>query len=74
MRVQKLFEAINRELKENKIQHVQALFRTKDGQLCIKFVSVDNDQYKTKVKAIADRYCESLNLIDETKTTLTYAI
>lgn len=74
MRIQKLFEAINQELVDNKLQHVQALFRLKDGRRCIKFVSVDNDQYKARVKAIADRYCESLYLIDETKTTLTYAI
>ena len=74
MRVSELFKAINKELKKNKIQHVQALFRVRNGRRCMQFVSVDTPTYKEKVKAIADRYCESLDFIDETKTTITYLI
>lgn len=65
-----LFDAIRRELIENKIRHVQALFKMKDARRCIKFVSVDTDRYKSKVKEIASRY--PLELKYESKTTLTY--
>lgn len=61
------------------LRHVQMLVgscRTDDGErhLCVKFLYLDNDNYKKKVKAITDRYCESLTLRKETKTTVTYML
>lgn len=62
------------QLKERKMQHVQALLRHIDGRLCIKFVSVDNDKLKDKVKALASELCESLEFYSESETTITYLI
>lgn len=69
-----LIRYIIEQLKERKMQHVQALLRHTDGKLCIKFVSVDNDKLKNNVKALASELCESLEFYSESKTTITYLI
>lgn len=69
-----LIKYIIEQLKERKMQHVQALLRHTNGRLCIKFVSVDNDKLKDKVKALANELCESLEFYSESKTTITYLI
>lgn len=69
-----LIRYIIEQFKERKMQHVQALLRHADGRLCIKFVSVDNDKLKDKVKALAGELCESLEFYSESKTTITYLI
>ena len=69
-----LIKYIVEQLKERKMQHVQALLRHTDGRLCIKFVSVDNDKLKDKVKVLASELCESLEFYSESKTTITYLI
>lgn len=74
MKKANLVRYITEQLKERKMQHVQALLRTVDGRLRIKFVSVDNDKLKDKVKALADELCESLKFYSESKTTITYLI
>ena len=71
-----LIEAIKKELVEAKAKHVQCLVRfdKKNHQICIKFTSIDSPVYEKKIDEIANRYCESLMLIKQTKTTRTYAI
>lgn len=69
-----LIKYIIEQLKERKMQHVQVLLRPADGRLCIKFVSVDNDKLKDKVKELAGELCESLEFYEESKTTITYLI
>ena len=69
-----LIRYIIEQLKERKMQHVQALLRHTNGRLCIKFVSVDNDKLKDKVKGLAGELCESLEFYSESKTTITYLI
>ena len=80
-RTVKLIESIKNEVDkpENKMRHVQALtiiVKTLDGErhLAIKFVSIDTDKQRDKVKALAAKYCESLQLFKESKTTMTYLI
>lgn len=67
-----LFKAINRDIENSKIRHVQVLMRIYQNQMALKFVNLDNENYKRKVNEITSRYCESLYLVDETKTTQTY--
>ena len=74
MRGIKLVKAINNELKIRKMQHVQALIRVVGDQFCIKFVSVDTEALKEKVNILAHDYCESLYLVAESKTTVTYRV
>ena len=69
-----LIRYIIEQLKERKMQHVQVLLRHTNGRLCIKFVSVDNDKLKDKVKALADELCENLEFYSESETTITYLI
>lgn len=69
-----LFDAVKQELINDKLRHVQVLFRLWNGQKAMKFVSVDTPEYKEKIKAIADKYYKDLYLVDESKTTLTYKI
>lgn len=61
------------------LRHVQMIMGSciaedNERHLCVKFLYLDNDNYKKKVKAIADRYCENLTLRKETKTTITYIL
>ena len=66
----KLFETIRNEIAENKIKHVQMLLVVHQGELAIHFKGLDNETFKTKVKAIADKY--SLKLVKQGKSTETY--
>lgn len=70
----KLFQMVNGDLKNERIQHVQVVFRIYNGRRAMKFLSVDTERFKEKVKEIAGWYCESLQLVQETKTTLIYTI
>lgn len=72
-RIINLFEQIKKEVKDAHIAHVQVLHTFKNGNICIKFTSVDNDYYKNKVREICDRYCESLYFVSESKTTMIYS-
>ena len=67
-----LLKAIRQDIVDAKIQHVQLLLRKHGNKLALVFTSIDNDTYKAKVRDITDRYCESLSLVSETKTTQTY--
>lgn len=69
-----LIEALNRELAVNKLQHVQMLVGMRKGRYTVKFTYVDTDRIRAKLKAITERYCESLELVEEKKTTIIYAI
>ena len=69
-----LLHSLRKELEIRRMKSVQLLTCTHQGQLCVKFDSVDNDRKRAKVKALADDYCESLALVRETKTTFVYAI
>lgn len=70
----RLIEALKEELVRAKLQHIQLLMGTYEGMLVIRFVSVDTDNYRERLKTITDRYCERLALVKETKTTRTFAI
>lgn len=70
----KLIEALNRELAVNKLQHVQMLVGMRKGRYTVKFTYVDTDRIRAKLKAITERYCENLALVEEKKTTIIYAI
>lgn len=75
MRRIELIESIRKEFVDNKIKHVQILYGvTSKRQPVIKFTSVDTPGLNAKVKEICDRYCESMYLIKETKSTLVYGI
>lgn len=69
-----LIVALQDELVKEKIQHIQLLIGSHNGQYIVKFTSVDNDNLRERLRAITDRYCESLMLIKETKTTRVFAI
>lgn len=65
-----LFENLRNEIAENKIKHVQMLLGLYQGKLAIHFTGLDNETFKAKVKAIADKY--SLKLVKQGKSTETY--
>lgn len=69
-----LVRALNEEIDNAKIKHVQLLIRSYENKPVLKFVNLDNEVYKSKINEITNRYCESIYLIKETKTTQTYAI
>lgn len=69
-----LIYALQRELVTAKIQHIQMLIGFRGGRTVVRFVSVDSDDLRARLKAITDRYCEHLELIKETKTTRVFAI
>ena len=69
-----LLHSLRKEMEAHRMKSVQLLICTYQGQLCVKFDSVDNDRKRAKVKALADQYCESLALVRETKTTFIYTI
>lgn len=73
-RIEKLIEALQRDLVAAKLQHIQLLLGALNGELVVRFVSVDTDRLRDGLKAITDRYCESLALVRETKTTYVFAI
>ena len=69
-----LIEALNRELERNHMKHVQMLLKPYKGRYAVKFTCVDNDSVREKLMAIADRFCESMELVKAKKTTYIYAI
>lgn len=72
IRIANVFAAIRDEIENCRIKHVQLIFKIQNHRATIKFVSVDNEHYKSAVKKICNKYCEDLRLINETLTTLTY--
>ena len=70
-----IFKIIEQRLADERLKHVQPLLRTYAGNMAIKFTCCDSPKYKERIKTICENdYCESLMLVGETKTTLTYAI
>lgn len=69
-----LIEALRRDLVAAKLQHVQCLMGSYRGHLTVKFTSVDTDEFRARLQAITDRYCESLVPVKATKTTRVFAI
>lgn len=69
-----LIEQIRKELADNRAKHVQVLLKIVKGRKCIQFLSVDTDACRSKVKAICDRYCESLCFVSESSTTMLYSM
>lgn len=75
MNIANIFKSVEQRLDENHLKHVQPLLRMFNGRLAIKFVSCDSPKYKEKIKEICDKYfTESLMLVKESKTTLTYSL
>ena len=73
--MRKLLDQIEKELEYNKMKHVQALFRCSNGVPCVKFVSVDTEDYKNRLKKIInEKYVDKLVLIKETDITLLYKV
>ena len=69
-----LIESIRKELENNKMKPIQLLLVKMNERPAIRFASVNSEKLNLKVKALADRYCESLEFAKETPTTLTYYI
>lgn len=66
---------ISERLENEHMKHVQCLLRRYQDQYVLKFVSCDSPKYKEKVKHLCEYdYCESLILIHESATTLTYSL
>lgn len=75
MNIASIFRLVEQRLTEDHLKHVQPLLRMVDGKLAIKFVSCDSPKYKERIKEICNKYfTESLMLIKESKTTLTYSL
>ncbi len=70
MNTSELFKALNNELADNKIKHVQVIMTKYQDRLAARFNFLDNDYYKTKTKEIAGKY--SMTLVKQGKTTATY--
>lgn len=73
---EKLLDQMIKELKRNRMQHIQVLLRFNNYKPCIKFTSIDTENYKYRLKLICSnkKYANQLTLIKETKTTLLYEI
>lgn len=75
-----LINCIKKEAEDpkNKMLHVQTRVIKVElddmKRLAIEFSSIDTDNYRNRVKALADKYCESLELIGESRTTMIYLI
>ncbi len=69
-----LVKALRKELEDAKMRHVELLVCTYNKRFCVKFLDLDTDRYREKLKAITDKYGENLELVKETKTTRTFAI
>lgn len=74
MRLSNLFNLLNRRIKEERIKHVQLLFRVKNGRPVAKFVSVDTEEYRQRVKFICKSFPKSLEFFEETPTTISYFV
>lgn len=72
--MKKLLDQMRKELKYNRMQHIQVLLRFNNHKPCIKFTFVDTEDYKRRLKLICSskKYANQLKLIKETKTTLLY--
>lgn len=70
----KFFQMVNGALENEGIQNVQVVIRSYNGKRAMKFLGVDTEWLKEKVKEIAGRYCETLQFVQETKTALIYTI
>lgn len=73
-KVRFLHKTLNQQLNDNRLKSVQLFLIHYDGHMAFKFTCLENSKRKDKVKALCDQYCESMMLVKETKTTLTYAI
>ena len=56
------------------LKSIQMVTRTYNHEFCAKFLYIASERQRARLKAIADKYCESMTLVKETKTTLTFAL
>jgi len=69
-----IFKIIEQRIADEHLKHIQPLLRKYKGELVIKFTCCDSPKYKERIKKLCTNYPESLKLVHEANTVLTYAI